>query len=197
MENYRRILDVLRSVPSHPDVTPIEPLEREGLSFFPGHRGFLGSAFPVGGVMLVANNFDNFAGWEAYRQDPTAVDDSRTSKKLRKILDAAGVAVEDCWLTNYALGVMDAETSQYEFPRKVREHLQLARVFSECVDIMRPRLIVAMGGYAQTYLRVRRGEVVDLFGTSAIAIWHPSARYKSDEHFTGEGRRIREALEAA
>jgi hypothetical protein len=184
-------------VPRHPEVTPIQPLERDGLSFFPGHRGFLGSSFPVGGVMLVANNFDNLANWLKYESDPSAVDDSRTSKNMRKILAAASVALEDCWFTNYALGVMDRPTSQYEFPRRIREQLELARVFRECVDIMRPRLIVAMGDYAQDYLKVRRGEVFDLHGTRAVAIWHPSARYKGDAHFVDEGRRIREALEAA
>ncbi len=196
MENYRRILNVLRSAPRHPDVTPIEPQGHEALSFFPGQRGFVGASFPIGGVMLVANNYDNLQGWRKYKADLSAVDKSKSFKKLTEvILPAAQVPIEECWLTNYALGVMDKPTSQYKFPRDVRDHLTLAEKIEEFVSIMQPRLIVAMGGDAQSYLRVRRGEVVDLFGTKAIAIWHPGRFHKSDADLEAEGARIREALE--
>ncbi len=196
MHHYKHILDVLHSVPSHPDVTPIEPEGHAALSFFPGQRGFVGPAFPINGVMLVANNFDNLDGWQKYERDLSAVDTSKSFKKLTQtILPAAGVPIENCWLTNYALGVMDRPDSQYEFPANVRAALQLEKKFAEFVAIMQPRLIVAMGEYVQNYLRVPRGEVVELFGTKVIAIWHPGRFHKSDADLETEAQRIREALE--
>ncbi|MDQ2664251.1 MAG: uracil-DNA glycosylase family protein, partial [Candidatus Eremiobacteraeota bacterium] len=97
----------------------------------------------------------------------------------------------------YALGVMAAETSQYEFPSDVRKSLLLKDKFAAFVAIMQPRLIVVMGAYAQGYLGVVRGPLASLCGTKAIAIWHPSARYKSRADFELEGQRIRDALRVA
>lgn len=195
MENYRRVLDVLRSVPSHPYVTPIEPNGHTALSFFPGQRGFVGPSFPIGGIMLVGNNFDNLKHWLEYRDNPLAVDTTKTFKRLTQdILPAAQVELENCWLTNYALGVMDKPTSQYEFPAKVQAALQLKKKFAQFVDIMRPRLIVIMGAYVRGYVGIDRGSVRRMFGTNVIGIHHPSARGPL-EQFRAEGQRIREALE--
>jgi len=58
---YGSILTAFESIPwdMAPEVTPIRPLARKSIEFFPGHVGHMGHEFPVGGVMLVANNFSS------------------------------------------------------------------------------------------------------------------------------------------
>ncbi len=142
--------------------------------------------------MVVGNNFDRLAGWEALRQSPKA-DTTRTTVNLQKILTDAGVTLEDCWFTNYALGVMDRPSMVYAFPAKVRKALRLQETFEKCVSLMKPRLIVALGAYVRDYLGLDNCNVFEKFGTRLIAIPHPSAWVRVN--WSAEAERIREALE--
>src|ERR1700693_3145837 len=102
--SYERMLGVLRAVKWEraPEVTPIEPQGHEALSFFPGQRGYDGRVFPVGGLMLVANNFDNLTNWLTYKADLSAEDTTQSFARLRDyIIPASGRNCGECWLTNY------------------------------------------------------------------------------------------------
>lgn len=206
---YESILATLDSVPwlLAPSVTPIRPVGHEALSFFPGQRGFVGSKFPVGGVMFVANNFDNLSGWLSYSSDLNRRDDTRTMNILRKIvIPEAGIATNSFWLTNCCLGVMDRNSMRYRFAKRICLLLEFGRVLDECAALMRPRLIVSMGGLAAEFLKTdyRQRKRVDWrsFGgheTRLMAIVHPSAWTWQNagfpkERFREEGRRIRDAL---
>lgn len=193
------MLGVLRAVKWEraPEVTPIEPQGHEALSFFPGQRGYDGPVFPVGGLMLVANNFDNLTNWLTYKAHLAAEDTTQSFARLRDyIIPASGRNFSECWLTNYCLGVMDMPNSQYPFPAATRRALEFETKFDAMVAIMRPRLIVAMGGLAAECLKAKREP--SLRGdTRIIAIDHPGRWHKGPKYFKAEGMRIRDAWEAA
>ena len=86
--------------------------------------------------------------------------------------------------------------------------MHFVRFFSECVEIMQPRLIVTLGSGPAAWIGAdysRRSEVRNItFGaheTRVIAIVHTGAwTWKglgfTNEQFPGEGRRIKAALNA-
>ncbi|MHB8415787.1 MAG: hypothetical protein ACYDB1_10475 [Acidiferrobacteraceae bacterium] len=144
--------------------------------------------------MFVANNYDNLDGWETYRDDLSLPDGSTSYMRLTEyIVPASGVPLDECWLTNYCLGVMARENSQYRFPALTRNALDLEAKFNEFVAIMKPRLIVAMGGLAKECLRASR-EPATRGGTRIMAIDHPGRWHKGRDYFVAEGERIRRAL---
>lgn len=208
---YAEILEAYEALPwgdaAHHHVTKIAPQGHPGISFFPGQRGFVGPAFPVGGVMIVANNYDNLAGWNAYRPNLAAEDTSRTMVTfLNHVLPHTGRSLEHFWFTNYCLGVMDRPTSQYKFAHQAAKALKFDHFFERCVQAMRPQLIVSLGAYAAEWLRTdfARRERIDerVIGghsTRLLAVVHTSAwtwnrKGFSFEDFAIEGRRIREAI---
>lgn len=208
---YGNILDALHALPWHePEklgVTKIAPVGHESSSFFPGQCGFQGARFPVRGIMLVANNFDNLDGWKRYRDDLSEEDNSTTMVKFRDyVLPETREPLEHFWFTNYCLGVMNRKTSQYKFPSKAVETLKFREFFEKSVEYMKPRVIVTMGAYAAEWLGTdySKRERVDTktFGDHSsrlLAIVHPSAwtwngiGFSKDD-FRNEGKRICRAL---
>ena len=85
--DYAAVLEALDSIDweraAELGVTKIRPTGKHAeLNCFPGQRGFVGERFPVGGIMLVANNFDNLSGWLDYEANPDFCDISPTWAKL-------------------------------------------------------------------------------------------------------------------
>jgi len=188
-------------------VTKIAPVGHASLSFFPGQYGFVGPEFPIGGIMVVANNFDNLAGWATYEKDLTAEDNSNTMVKFKAyVVPETGEPLQQFWFTNYCLGVMDRKDSQYTFPRKAVEALEFKRFFEACVKTMQPRLIVTLGAPAAVWVGTdyadRKRVDEKTFGdhaTRLLAIVHTSGwtwnrKGFSKVDFRAEGRRIRESL---
>jgi hypothetical protein len=106
---YEAILASLESLPwrSVPEVTPIRPLARKNIDFFPGQVGHTGPAFPVGGVMVVGNNFSSVKGSNDYAIGADERSTTATWRKLRVMIEASGVPWDHLWFTNYCLGAME------------------------------------------------------------------------------------------
>lgn len=197
---YADILAALDSVQWHlykDKVTPIAPMGHKRLAFFPGQRGFSGLKFPVGGVMIVGNNFSNLTFWrDEYSPNLDYDGYSPTWSRLNKrILPATGIPRDNFWFTNFSLGVMDEPESTYTFPPCIREGLAFENVFRKCVDAMQPALIVALGEAPASYLdyvgKISHPKSNEQLwgGRPMIATLHPSARV-SIERFEEEGHRI-------
>lgn len=176
---YAGVLSALRSIPWDlaKEVTPIEPRAFKHLAFFPGRKGYSGTDFPVHGVMLVGNNYDNLDCWNKEKDEESA---SPTWKRLRAItFPVSKVPCERFWFTNYCHGVMRSKNSRYEFPPRIRTLLEFRRVFEECVVAMQPKVIVSLGGFARHYLKFERGEAKPqtIMGheTLVLAAYHPAA----------------------
>jgi hypothetical protein len=207
MTRYDEILALLKDVPwkAAPEVYPIAPVGHKRLGFFPGQRGFCGETFPVGGMMFVANNFSNLAFWEEYKADLDYCEESQTWQNLNSfILPAArDVTPEECWFTNYNLGVMNKPKQQYTFRSTIQEALGFAAFFEATVAKMEPRAIVVIGEHAadsigiqyvhqkkrQERVHQRRFGEVDI---PVLSIIHPSAHAKRSL-FQREGERIGQA----
>jgi hypothetical protein len=201
---YEAILASLESLPwrSVPEVTPIRPLARKNIDFFPGQAGHTGPSFPVGGVMMVGNNFSSVKGWNDYATGADEQSTTATWRKLRVMIEASGVPWDDFWFTNYCLGAMERSRESYDFPHRVVKALKFETMFERSVAEMRPRLIVSLARAAAKHLRTdyerrERLDEKDLGGhaTRLLAAVHPSAwtwRRKAFglEEFINEGRRI-------
>ena len=204
---YASLLEALESIPwsRAPEVLPLRPMERNALDFFPGHRGYAGSKFPVGGIMIVGNNFSTTKGWQKFRASPDRESSIPTWRRLRKIIESSGLPLERFWFTNYCHGALDREAESYEFPARIVKALELDRVFERCVETMRPVLVVSLGRTAARHLRTdfalreRVDErTINGHSTKLMATVHPGAwtwqrRGFTDEDFREEGRRIGKA----
>jgi hypothetical protein len=201
---YADILAALESVEWHLSqgkVTPISPIGHKEVNFFPGQRGFSGPKFPVGGVMMVGNNFASLAGWLRYSANLDYHDTTTTWNRLNGlILPATEVCLEEFWFTNFSLGVMDVDSETYTFPPKSRKDLKFKTVFEKFVVAMRPRLIVALGGDVASYIKAdyagrqtdRAPDVRLCYGHPTVAMLHPAAWHTPREQFIAEGHRIRD-----
>lgn len=200
---YEAILKSLESVPwsKAAEVTPIRPIPRDHIEFFPGHVGYVGANFPVGGIMAVGNNFSNLVNWRKYETGADHESDTKTWSRLRLMIAASGEPIENWWFTNYCLGVIDGPSESYNFPRRTIKLLEFQRVFAECVAAMRPRLIVALGRPVADSLKAdysrERIEATTVGGhaTRLLATVHPSAwtwrgKEFGDREFVMEGERI-------
>jgi hypothetical protein len=204
---YRAIVAQLDGLPWHlaPSVTAIRPQNRKSLNFFPGQRGYAGQRFPIGGVMVVANNFTSLNGWAEYRASPDRESVTPTWRKMRVMLEGSGLPIDRFWFTNYCLGIMDRDVESYEFPAVVVKTLRFRQFFEASAEAMRPSVIVSLGRPAARHLSTdyEHRERIDVreFGTHTtklIAAVHPSAwtwRGKGfgEDDFRREGARIAEA----
>lgn len=187
---------------------PIKPLNRKNVEFFPGHCGYVGSDFPVGGIMVLANNFSTLNGWNDYCKEPDRESGTPTWRKLRLMIAASGLPMEPFWFTNYCHGVMDRAKESYDFPHRIIKKLEFDRVFMECVEAMRPTLIVTLGNLpAQcigTDFALRNdieSRTISGHQTRLLAAVHPSGWTWqglgfSDDDFRREGERIGRAASA-
>ena len=152
MTAYDEVLATLASVPWSlaPEVTPIWPVGRSNIEFFLGTASSMD--FPVGGVMVVGNNFSSLDGWRTYAEGPDLESSTRTWRNLRLMIASSGVPTEKFWFTNYCYGVMDRGAESYDFPARVIERLQFDRVFAETVRAMKPMVVVSLGRLASRFV---------------------------------------------
>jgi hypothetical protein len=90
---YLEIVAALDRIPWQlaESVTRIKVQDRKNLNFCPGQRGFSGLEFPIGGVMIVANNFTNLQGWAKYCASPDVESTTSTWRRMRIMLGASGL----------------------------------------------------------------------------------------------------------
>jgi len=188
-----------------------------GTSFFPGGYGLWNptgemplAAFPIGGIMLLGHDFHSESG---YRASLARGSESLTQPTWRSLLDVlrrASVPLEQCFFTNYYMGLREGTETTGPFPGATdRAFVTHCRAFLlDQLRTQRPRLVITLGvntpwGIAplskdltewgrQRGLRhldaagpVRRGvrfEGVSEFATTIVALTHPSMRHASVRH---------------
>ena len=208
---YASILSALDSIPwsRAPEVLPTRPMNRKSLDFFPGHHGYEGAEFPVGGIMIVGNNFSSAKGWHDYCESDDVDSSTRTWRRLRPMVEASGMPLERFWFTNYCHGALNRPLNRpkesYNFPASLIKALEFARIFEHSVETMRPVLVVSLGGLAARHLQTdyalrEKIEIRTIAGhqTMLLAAVHPSAwtwqkRGFTEKDFREEGARIGKA----
>jgi hypothetical protein len=138
-----------------PGVLPI-PAERiAGTAFFPGGSGLwlenrdsATLSFPVGGVMVLAHNFDSEEGFRKSVLRGKEKLTTGTWGRLIGLVTAAGIPVGQCFFTNAFMGLCGGDNS-FDYRGRNDQPFRAA-----CIDFLRtqietqrPRLILTLGRF--------------------------------------------------
>jgi hypothetical protein len=174
-----------------------EPID--GTAFFPGGHGLwrgttphgpLPALFPNRPVMFVAHNFDKIAGYERSLKRGVEPLGAATWKNLIAFLAFAQLEPTDCFFTNALMGLQ---------PTKALGKLKTTQVFreqckiflAEQIEIVQPRLIVALG-------EVASGDLAEITAAvDGITLMHPYRANMNAQLPEIEGRRLRAAVDGA
>lgn len=196
-----------------------------GTSFFPGGYGLWDAKdgqtlpeFPFRGVMVLGHDFHSEAGYEKSLAMGRESETQPTWRNLVDVLTRAGIPLDQCFFTNFYMGLRAGTATTGRFPGADDEafvrHCQA--FFIDQLRTQRPRLVITLGMHVPVAIaplspdlndwgagggirhldtvgpvrsRVRFTGLAD-FVTTVVALIHPSQRHASLEH-----RRYREAIE--
>lgn len=139
-----------------------------GPAFFPGGTGVvLGrdvrlrrsvTTLPRGGVMVLGHNFHNVTSYERSLAHGREDDNNPTWRNLTALLDACGLSIEQCFLTNALMGLIEGASATGSVPghKDAAFRLGCRTVFETSVALQQPQLILALGIPAIRFL----GEVL-------------------------------------
>lgn len=149
-----RLFEKMKAVEPYP--SGVVPLRGRipGLAFFPGGYGLWGKGihqdppfFPVGGVMVIAHNFDCETGFNRSLEAKSERATSPTWGPLTKVLIEAGISLESCFFTNAYMGLKAGDKPQGVFPGSW-DHQFVERCASfllQQIQEQRPKLILVLG----------------------------------------------------
>ena len=169
----------------YPDgVLPVpEPIR--GTAFFPGGFGLWRPnpaeplpQMPVGGVMVLGQDFHSEEGYRASRELGQERMTLPTWCNLFKLLDRAEISAEDCFFNNAYMGLRAGRATTGKFPgARDKAFVGRCRNFlAEQLKVQRPRLILTLGSYAPRVLAPLASELSDwLTGASLKDIDRPPA----------------------
>ena len=151
---YASLDDYVHDYPVHAvDRLPAFAL---GTAFFPVGTGLWRpqDALPRDPIAIVAHVFD--APSVAYALGPGCGSErfagNRTWQGLQRLLDGAGISIEDCWLTNALMGVKVGPPCG-NVAAGVRYRQACARFLGAQIEAVRPRVIATLGSPAMRMLR--------------------------------------------
>lgn len=125
-----------------------------GRAFFPGGAGLWGAAgneplppFPIGGVMVLGHDFHSEEGYEKSLARGAEPERSPTWRSLRKLLGEVPIPVEDCFFTNFYMGLRKGAETTGVFPaagdRAFVDHCK--RFLIQQLRAQRPSLVITLG----------------------------------------------------
>jgi len=149
-------------------VVPV-PARIPGVAFFPGGAGLWGAKggaplppMPVGGVMVVGQDFHSETAFTASLAQGTEVPDTpRDSYKipptwigLRRLFKEAGIPLERCFFTNAFMGLRTGTGTTGRFPGSRDEGFvdRCQRFLHRQIDAQRPSVIVTLGLWVPRFI---------------------------------------------
>ncbi len=161
MHPVDQLFEKMKSVEPYP--SGVMPLSGRipGLAFFPGGYGLWGKdihqappPFPVGGVMVVAHNFDCETGFDRSLEAKSERSTSPTWGPLTKLLLDAGINLDSCFFTNAYMGLKAGNKPQGEFPgsRDPQFVQRCASFLLQQIQEQNPKLILVLGLKATSVL---------------------------------------------
>lgn len=198
---------------TYPDGMVAVPEMISGMAFFPGGHGLYAPAgeplpdFPLGGVMVVGQDFDTEANYRHSRERQRESEAEPTWRNLLALLDDAGADRSRCFFTNAYMGLRTGASNTGRSPGSRSEPFSAAfrEIFVEQLIVVRPRVIVLPGNQVlafvygltrrpQSWRRPNWGQIDDagealmpdleFIGTAgryvvpaAAAVVHPSFRH--------------------
>jgi len=140
----------------------IEPVSVEipGPAFFPGGRGLVTSdqrvadELPRGGVLVLGHNYGTVADHTRYVRSRGEVEGNVTWRRLRRLLEEAGIGLQECFFTNAFVGLLKTDSNRGSQPGH-RDPAFLAdcrALFVRQLHLQRPRLLLALGRFVPNFL---------------------------------------------
>jgi hypothetical protein len=161
----------------HPDgILPV-PHVIPGPAFFPGGRGLvdndgsLDNSLPVGGIMVLGNNYGTVADHRTYTAARGEVEGSPTWIGLRKLLNGNGIPLDRCFFTNAHIGLLDRLSGMGPHPGdRDRNFLESCRQFLRAQILLQlPRVILALWRFVPGFLSGMAPTLADWKRTKTIA----------------------------
>lgn len=135
----------------HPDgVLPV-PTAIQGTAFFPGGHGLWMEdgepTFPVGGIMVLGHDFHSVTEYVRSRERGKEDLNAPTWRNLRRLLVEAEVLPQQCFFTNFFMGLRDGEVTTGPFPGRKKPDFvkRCSDFFLHQLSIQRPRALVVLG----------------------------------------------------
>lgn len=208
VEEFFRLVDAVPASVYPPQLAPVAGRHVDGVAGFPAGRGLYAPCgwdhgdpppFPYGGLMLVGNHLDaeepylrKVARGHANGDPCEGAPRMRFWTMLYALLDEATLPRESIFVTNVHPALLRGDDARGTV-RASRQWLDIcAGLLGHQIEVMRPRVVAAMGAPAQRFmgrmLGVRWPAVpsavdVEFLGqrATAVAMRHPSAA-QSLEH---------------
>jgi len=149
------LFNELDRIAIYPDGVVAVPCQIPGLAFFPGGRGVYQKegcldlpTFPVGGVMIVGQDFDNVDGFNySLKQGEENRASVPTWRNLLGLLDRCQIPKTACFFTNAYMGLR--ATGKNTGPSPGTRHAEFRAMceefFSRQLAMQLPRLLLALG----------------------------------------------------
>ncbi|MBE2201997.1 MAG: hypothetical protein IAE79_25540 [Anaerolinea sp.] len=167
---------LLRSVEPYPARTCPVPEMVLGASFFPGGQGLWYESsqaeipvFPIGGVMIMGQDYYTFQGYEETLAHSRAGDanpdkGSKTWHHLLHFLDSVEITPQRCFFTNLFMGLRENGKPMGKFPgaRDAGFVERCLDFFEMQVRVQQPKLILALGNIVPHYI-ARRADKLSLW----------------------------------
>jgi hypothetical protein len=129
-----------------------------GVAFFPGGMGLwkVDGPFPDEKVMILGHNFDSEAkhGEDLKRGDCDPRTRSRTWGALVPFLERVRLAPEDCFFTNFFMGVIKGNESEGRFPGASDPKFvtRCGEFLAFQLKVQRPRVVLTLGRFVPPHL---------------------------------------------
>ena len=125
-----------------------------GTAFFPGGQGLYirdinnPPSFPVNGIMVLGQDFDNAKGFQDTIQNGDYDElNSKTWRNMLSIFTPSGINPSDCFFTNAIMGVRNTESNVGESPAfSAPVFLEQCRsFFLYQLNVQKPKLVIVLG----------------------------------------------------
>lgn len=147
-------------LPYPKDVVPV-PMQIPGTSFFPGGHGLyledlegVEPSFPVGGVMILGQDFHNVDGYLKSLARGKEALNVATWLNLLNTLDAAGIEKSDCFFTNFFMGLRNSASPVGPFKgAEDVDFLERCRLFLLYqLAVQKPKLVLVLGAEVPSHI---------------------------------------------
>ena len=186
-----------------------------GYGLFAAKKGQRLPKLPEGGVMVLGHDFHSEEGYKRSLRDGAEPDSSPTWRNLLDLLRKAGIKESDCFFTNLYMGLRKGSKTTGTFPGAGDEEFvaYCQGFLLDQIRMQRPRLIITLGIHVPPLIGAlskdlsswteKRGikhldkvgalkapvrfDAIDGFGTTVVALLHPSLRHASLRHRSYKG----------
>ena len=155
----------------------------KGLAFFPGGDGLYKKVeddepkFPIGGIMILGQDFDNQINFEKSKLAGSEMDKKKSNATWRNLLEILNEVNSDvknkCFYTNAIMGLRSKESKNtgksIAFKKGSEKFLEKNReFFLTQLRTQKPKAIIGLGGYIPMFLSSLASDLSDYNKTDSL-----------------------------